>query len=142
MNQNPLDFLPHGVPPMNVLLIEGHPGAGDAARSELEAAGHHVHRCFDGADGEFACVGLKGSADCPLDERVDVALLVRGAATEPTSSESGLRCAVRANVPPLVALLTARRLYSRSVIRPTTCITRTRGKALGSLVAPFDRTKL
>lgn len=87
---------------MNVLLIESRPGAGDAARCELEAAGHRVHRCFDGghdAAGDFACVGLAGTADCPLDERVDVALLVRGDATGATASEAGLRCAVRADVP-------------------------------------------
>lgn len=85
---------------LEVLLVESNPGVGRDARIELEAAGHRVHTCFEGAESSFACVGLSGSDPCPLDHRLDVALVVRhGVRRGPTPTEAGLRCAIRAGVP-------------------------------------------
>lgn len=85
---------------LEVLLVESNPGVGRGARIELEAAGHRVHSCFEGTESGFACAGLSGADPCPLDNRLDVALVVRhGVRPGPTPTEAGLRCAIRAGVP-------------------------------------------
>lgn len=90
---------------LDVLLVEASPGDGAVDASLLEEAGHRVHRCFDGdtvavhPSGWKPCVALT-EGTCPLDERVDVALLVRrGVSPRPGPTEAGLRCVVRAGVP-------------------------------------------
>lgn len=95
--------------PLNVLLIESHPGAGAADADRLEASGHHVHRCHpapwdDGARrgaaaGAYLCAGVTQGA-CPLDAGVDVALVVRHRlAPRPSATEGGVSCSIRAGVP-------------------------------------------
>ena len=78
----------------------------------LEAAGHRVHCCFTPAEqGEhhepgraplhdrYLCHGVTDGT-CPLEQGIDVALLVRGrVTTEPTAREAGASCALRAGVP-------------------------------------------
>lgn len=95
---------------LDVLLIESHPGAGTTDADRLEVAGHRVHRCYPatedpGADGRVAvrdsylCAGVT-TGSCPLDDGIDVALLVRQRlATQPVASEGGVSCALRAGVP-------------------------------------------
>lgn len=92
--------------PLDVLLLESHPGTGSGRAEELEAAGHRVHRCWSPSperghadDGRDPCGGTTG-AGCPLDGRVDVALLVRrGVSPRLHLTEAGVGCAVRAGVP-------------------------------------------
>jgi hypothetical protein len=84
---------------LDILVVESHHHAADEAIAALEAAGHRVHRCHDAGDRSFPCVGLTGAA-CPIDEGVDVALLVRQhVSPRPTPLEDVVRCAVRAGVP-------------------------------------------
>lgn len=83
--------------PLDVLLIEAHPGDAEIAADRLAAAGHEVHRCY--TDGDSMCVAVT-DGDCPLDEGIDVALLARGRITpRPTATEGGATCALRAGVP-------------------------------------------
>lgn len=91
---------------LDVLLIEARPGAGADDADRLAAGGHHVHRCWgpgtavDRSGPGFApCLGLTDDA-CPLDEGIDVALLVRPEVAPRTSEgESGVRCVLRAGIP-------------------------------------------
>jgi hypothetical protein len=86
--------------PLDVLVIESHPGAAAEAVQALEAAGHHVHRCYDDHSHGFPCLGVIDPAECPLARRTDVALLVRRrVAPGPTALEQGATCAIRAGVP-------------------------------------------
>lgn len=91
---------------LDILLIESQPGDGDLDAALLEAAGHSVHRCWPPQRygrtprrDRYLCVGVTRQR-CPLQEGIDVALLVRGRlASEPTVRESGVTCALRASVP-------------------------------------------
>ncbi|HET9443212.1 MAG TPA: hypothetical protein VFO65_07800 [Acidimicrobiales bacterium] len=96
--------------PLDVLLVEAHPGLGAAEARELERAGHRVHRCHeDGAVpgpgagfGDHHLCRAVTTGDCPLDGHVDVALVVRRSwrpAFRPTVGEAGVSCALRAGVP-------------------------------------------
>ena len=70
---------------LDVLLLEDRIGAGEVERTILEAAGHRVHRCHDRLDDDgFACRGITGDGRCPLDEPIDVALLIRRSDTSRT----------------------------------------------------------
>lgn len=85
---------------LDVLVIESHRGAGDAAARNLDAAGHRVHRCHDHDSSGFPCRGVIDPEACPLDHAADVALLVRRPGTfHPTPLEQGVSCAIRADVP-------------------------------------------
>lgn len=85
---------------IDVMLIENRPHAGDRAASELEAAGHRVHRCFEPGDESFPCRGLLDASLCPLNAGAEVAMLVRqGVSPHPSALEQGVHCAVRAGLP-------------------------------------------
>ena len=85
---------------LNLLILESHPGAADRATAQLEAEGHHVHRCHEADGAAFPCVGVSGEHECPIDQQVDVALLVRrGVGPSPTPFEDGVPCALRAGIP-------------------------------------------
>jgi hypothetical protein len=85
---------------LDVLVIESRRGAGRRADEALAAAGHRVHRCYEHGTDEFPCRGLLEPDACPLDDGVDVALLVRPRIDpRPTPRESGVTCALRAQVP-------------------------------------------
>lgn len=86
--------------PLNVLLLESNPWAGEVTAQRLTEDGYRVHRCHERGDNGFACVGLGPDPHCPLDDHVDVAILVRADnSTGPTPHEDGVRCAIRAGVP-------------------------------------------
>jgi len=86
--------------PLDVLVIESHPGVAASAVHALETAGHHVHRCYDDDSLGFPCRAVVDPAECPLARHTDVALLVRGrVAPRPTELEQGASCALRAGVP-------------------------------------------
>jgi hypothetical protein len=86
---------------LDVLVVESHRGAAAEATTALEAAGHHVHHCFDADDEGLTCRAVRDRGSCPLDDGMDVALLVRDphADDRPTAREIGISCAVRAHVP-------------------------------------------
>jgi hypothetical protein len=84
---------------LNLLILESHAGVADGAVERLEAEGHRVHRCHEGGRA-FPCVGVSTPHECPIDQQVDVALLVRrGVAPTPTPLEDGVPCALRAGIP-------------------------------------------
>lgn len=111
---------------LNLLVLESHAGAADHSIDQLEAAGHRVHRCHD--DGRaFPCVGVSSPSECPIDQHVDVALLVRrGVAPATTPLEDGVPCALRAGIPvvedgtdlldPYAEHLTTRVAHGESVV--------------------------
>jgi hypothetical protein len=85
---------------LDVLMLESHAHAGDDAATALEDAGNRVVWCYDNAEEPFPCRGLAEPGGCPLDGHVDVAVLAqRGRDPWPTALESGVRCAIRAEVP-------------------------------------------
>jgi hypothetical protein len=81
---------------MRVLMLESHPGVAGDAVAQLTAAGHAVVRC-DTADRLYPCRGLMPGGECPLDEHVDVAVLVQEIGCH--SLEHGAVCAARSRVP-------------------------------------------
>lgn len=83
---------------MKILLVEGAPGAGATAQSELADAGHTVVGC-DASDAWAPCRGLDVVGDCPLDGGdVDVAVVAR-TGDDMVPSERGALCAARRRVP-------------------------------------------
>lgn len=84
------------------MLVEGAPGVGAPAESQLRAAGHEVVGC-EPADPSSPCRGLEAIGDCSLDAGdVDVAVVSR-AGSELTPSERGALCAARHRIPVVVA---------------------------------------
>jgi hypothetical protein len=82
---------------MRALLLHDATPAATAAAA-IEAASHEVVRCAPTDAAGFTCAGLAG--DCPLDARVDVAVVVRGtSSTEVAPGEIGVICALRDHVP-------------------------------------------
>lgn len=87
---------------MKVLLVEGAPGVGAGAESELVGAGHTVVGCV-AADPRAPCRGLDAVGDCPLDAGdVEVAVVAR-AGDDLAPSERGALCAARRRVPVVLA---------------------------------------
>jgi hypothetical protein len=85
---------------LDVLVIESHPGAADRTATALTHAGHRIHRCYGPGERGFPCRGVRDPTLCPLEQGVDVAVLVRPhLASRPTALESGVSCALRARVP-------------------------------------------
>lgn len=82
------------------ILIVGTPGwSSDEAVRQLERAGHRAVRCQDPGD-RLPCRRLRGRHPCPLDDSVDVALVLRERphpALRP--HEVGAVCALREGIP-------------------------------------------
>jgi hypothetical protein len=89
---------------MHVLVMESSPGAAQLAISDLEHAGHHVHRCREAGDRPFPCAGLASGA-CPLETApIDVVVTVRDhPRVQPSPLEDGVACALRRRVPVVVS---------------------------------------
>jgi len=86
--------------PMDVLVMETRGHYADVSIAQLEEAGHRVHRCFAPGDKGFPCRGVSSPDECPIDEGVDVALVVRPRGVpQATILEAGVTCALRAGVP-------------------------------------------
>ncbi len=85
---------------MKVLMLASRAGGlANGAVDEFTAAGHEVVRC-DTPDGRYPCRGLAAGGECPLDEHVDVAVIVPELGTYDV--EHGAICAVRNRVPVVV----------------------------------------
>ena len=86
--------------PLDVLVLESRRGGARFVADELEANGHHVHRCHEPGDPSFPCRGVSDPSDCPLDGPMDAALLVRQhTGPDPSFLEAGVACAIRAGIP-------------------------------------------
>jgi hypothetical protein len=86
--------------PLDVLLVEAQPHAGALAVAALTDAGHRVHRCHGIDEPAFPCTAVTAPGSCPLEQPIDVALLVRGHIfPTPTTAEGAVVCALRAGVP-------------------------------------------
>ncbi len=84
---------------MKILILGSRAGGpANGAVGEL-AAGHQIVRC-DTPDGRYPCRGLAAGGECPLDEHVDVAVLMPEFGTYDV--EHGAICAVRNRVPVVV----------------------------------------
>jgi hypothetical protein len=90
---------------MRVLVVGTMPAAIERAAAELEAAGHDVVQCHDGAEAAFPCAGLSEGRECPLDTGpADVVVTARDVTwTRPAPYEEGAVCALRRHIP-LVSL--------------------------------------
>ena len=90
---------------MDVLMLESEAGAADTAIQQLEGGGHRVFRCHEPGAAVFPCRALAGEGPCPLaDPGIDVAVTVRSHPdVQPSPTEDGVACALRARVPLVVA---------------------------------------
>jgi hypothetical protein len=87
---------------MRILVLESEPGLADRAISELEHHHCEVVRCHERGAEPFPCLGIIDR--CPLVVApVDAALVVRHGEIDPTPYEDGAGCAIRHNVPLVVA---------------------------------------
>jgi hypothetical protein len=85
---------------LDVLLVESHAGVGHRHAESLAAAGHRVHRCGSRGAEAFPCTEITNPGSCPIDQGVDVALLVRrNVALRPTDREQAVSCAIRSAIP-------------------------------------------
>lgn len=100
---------------MKILVMESDPHAADDAVAALRRAGHAVATCFEQGLGDGLCRAMLAGDRCPFDAGgVEVALVVREHAW-PTSRprERGVVCALRADVPVVVAGVLALDPYER-----------------------------
>jgi hypothetical protein len=91
---------------MRALLLETDPHSGDHVERALQSAGHTVVRCHEPGAGPFPCVGMDDPHRCPLDSPagVDVAVVHRAHPhPRPTGYEDGVACALRRQIPVVVA---------------------------------------
>lgn len=97
------------IPVRRVLLVTSDDEPATLVEAALEKAGHEIRRCFANRWPSFPCVGLTADGTCPLDDRtIDVVVDVRQHPwPRPTPRESGVLCALRDNIPLVVAGRTA-----------------------------------
>ena len=101
---------------MRVLLLETDRHAGDGVAKKLSAAGHDVLRCHEADLDAFPCNALCGGGSCPVEHRdsVDVVVTFRAHPyPRPTAFEDGVSCALRYDVPLVVAGTTALNPFDR-----------------------------
>jgi hypothetical protein len=88
---------------MRILMTASDERGGARARTVLEDAGHEVLACVGPAGEPFPCRGVAGET-CPLDAGASVAVSCPGSVPpEPSAGEVGLVCALRHQLPVLVA---------------------------------------
>lgn len=89
-----------GMTGLDVLILESRSGAAKHHAEALQEAGHRVHLCHDPGSFDFPCRAIAGAGECPIDQGIDVALVVRrGIHPNPTAGEQGVSCAIRAGIP-------------------------------------------
>jgi hypothetical protein len=89
----------------DVLVVGTDDWGVSSAASELRDAGRRVHRCYESTEAPFPCNALVPGKGCPLDvERDDVVLTIRVRPRgEPSLSEMGAICGLRAGLPLVAA---------------------------------------
>lgn len=88
---------------MRVLVVGTMPGVIAETADALDAAGHAVVRCHDGANA-FPCAALEPGRTCPIEDGpIDVVVAARDRAwPRPSPFEDGAVCALRRHVPMVV----------------------------------------
>ena len=93
---------------LTVLAVGTDDWAVEQAATALGLAGHRALRCHEPGEPAFPCNALIPGRSCPLDEGFDVAVTVRARPLpQPAQSEFGVVCALRDQVPLVVAGMTA-----------------------------------
>lgn len=100
---------------MQVLVVGTTPSGVEPAVTQLEAAGHTVARCHEAGADAFPCQALSESGTCPLEgPPIDVVVTVRNHAwPRPSPFEDGALCALRRQIPLVVAGVTALQPFER-----------------------------
>ena len=89
---------------VRVLLTETDRRAADHLAGAFERGGHEVLRCRAADDPSFPCRGVVAQEQCPLESDVDVAVAYRAHPyPKPTTREDGISCAIRHEIPVVVA---------------------------------------
>lgn len=79
----------------------------EQAAGSMASAGYEVLRCHEPGEPAFPCNGVRPDRVCPLDRGFAVAVTMRARpAAQPTQSEFGVTCAIRAGVPLVVGGIT------------------------------------
>jgi hypothetical protein len=101
---------------VRVLVVESDRHTADRAIADLRAAGHEVARCHESGAPAFPCNALCDGGNCPLDSggSVDVLLDYRAHPhPRPTPFEDGVSCALRHQIPVVVAGTSALNPFDR-----------------------------
>ena len=95
------------VPALSVLVVGTDDWAIEQAARSMASAGYEVLRCHEPGEPAFPCNGVRPDRVCPLDRGFAVAVTMRARPTpQPTQSEFGVTCAIRAGVPLVVGGIT------------------------------------
>jgi hypothetical protein len=87
-----------------VLVVGTDDWAIEQSAAALQAAGHQPMRCHDPGAPAFPCNALLPGRRCPLDVGVDVVVTSRARpVSAPTLSETGVTCALHAQIPLVVS---------------------------------------
>ena len=94
--------------PLTVLVVGTDDWAVEQAATALASSGHRVLRCHEPGDPAFPCNALIPGRTCPLVVGFDVAVTVRARPLpSPVQGETGVICALRNDVPLVVAGMTS-----------------------------------
>lgn len=90
-----------------VLVVGTDDWAIEQAAGSMASAGYEVLRCHEPGEPAFPCNGIRPDRVCPLDRGFAVAVTMRARpSAQPTQSEFGVTCAIRAGVPLVVGGIT------------------------------------
>jgi len=106
---------------LSVLVVGTDDWAIEQSAAALQAAGHEPLRCHDAGAPVFPCNALLPGRRCPLDIGVDAVVTSRARPlTVPTLSETGVTCALHAQVPLVVAGISNRGPFNELAARIVT----------------------
>lgn len=94
--------------PLSVLAVGTDDWAVEQAATALASSGHRILRCHEPGEPAFPCNALIEGRTCPLEVGFDVAVTVRARPLpSPVQGETGVICALRNDVPLVVAGMTS-----------------------------------
>jgi hypothetical protein len=106
---------------LSVLVVGTDDWAIEQSAAALQAAGHEAFRCHDPGAPAFPCNALLPGRRCPLDIGVDAVVTSRARpVTTPTLSETGVTCALHAQVPLVVTGISDRAPFTELAARVVT----------------------
>jgi hypothetical protein len=115
---------------LEVLVIESHRGAAAAAVHDLEAAGHHVRRCYDEDRHGFPCRGVVDVAQCPLARHAEGRVDRGSGQPSPISGRSMCSCSsitrIVSGVTAAISAASTSRIDSTPTARPARATTKWR----------------